>query len=126
MAEAEKSATEKAAAKGDIASQFQVVADEAATRAPEKGRAKGDLTQGKAWQTEHRVGNEKGVITTFDVKTFEYDTKDLGEYQIEKNRAEALDKATAYINDQRQVAQHDFANDKPATEQDQPRAPRIY
>lgn len=63
------------------------------------------------WATERRVNDEKGVVTCRCGETFEYDVKGLGEYQIEKNRAEAVDRVEDHIEDARHYAQHDFANE---------------
>ena len=70
----------------------------------------------KRWLTEHRredgAGNNTvGVIRAFDGKEFEYDVAGLGEYQIEQNRAEAVEKAVKYTDDHRPDPQHDFANE---------------
>lgn len=70
----------------------------------------------KRWATEFRKedgagNNTVGVIRVFDGTEFEYDVAGLGEYQIEKNRAAALEEATAYVEDKRPFPQHDFNNE---------------
>ena len=69
---------------------------------------RGDATNGKAWATEYRVDNKKGVIVGFDGKKFEYDVEGLGEYSIEQNRAKAIEKAEKHFEDSRHLAQHHF------------------
>jgi hypothetical protein len=74
---------------------------------------RGDATNPKAWATEYRKddgqgNNTVGVIRGFDGTEFEYDVAGLGEYSIEKNRAEALAKAVKHFEDNRPAAQHEF------------------
>lgn len=68
------------------------------------------------WATEYRKedgagNNTVGVIVAFDGEEFEYDIAGLGEYAIEKNRADAIADAVAYTEDNRPATQHDFANE---------------
>jgi len=76
-----------------------------------------DATNGKAWLSEYRVDNKKGVIRGFDGTEFEYDVEGLGEYSIEKNRAKAIEEAEKHFEDSRHLAQHHFeTGDKTAAD----------
>lgn len=63
----------------------------------------------KGWVSEYRDGDKgKGVLTSFDGHTVEYDLANT-EYEIEKNRAEAIKQFNEHIEQQgRGEAQFDF------------------
>lgn len=90
------------------------------SKAAKAVRTSGDATAEKGWVSDVRnVDNTEGTITSFDGKKFTYPLEG-SEYQIEQARAKAVDKANKHFETTRGSAQHDFDNEKLASEQTNP------